>query len=313
MRDDRDRDVTREMQDLESVAIFVTVAKSGSFSEAARELGVSPSAVSKRIARLEAKLGVSLLSRTTRQVQLTEAGEEYFARCSGGLTTIAEADDVMARFGEMPQGMLRVRVPQAFGRLHVAPHLPAFLSKHPQISIDLRFGRLDGGQMEERIDVFIASSDSPNVNLAVKKLTRITRVTCAAPSYIARAGKPASVRDLSNHNCLMFSGSNTVENEWVLRGRGTIQRVRVAGRFRTNDAETMHSAVLSGLGIAHMPTFLVGPDLCSGRLVPIFQDANNSQSASMNVYFPPAKNSLPKIRVFVDFLVALFRGKNWPD
>jgi DNA-binding transcriptional LysR family regulator len=301
------------MQDLESIAVFVTVAKSASFSEAARELGFSPSAVSKRIARLEAQLGVSLLSRTTRKVQLTEAGEEYFERCSGGLTTIAEADEVMARFGEMPQGMLRAKVPQAFGRLHIAPHIPAFLAKHPQISIDLRYGRLRGEQLQERIDVVIASSDPPNVNLAVKTLTRITRVTCAAPSYIARAGKPASVRDLSNHNCLIFSGSDTVENEWVLRGRGTIQRVRVAGRFRTNDAETMHSAVLGGLGIAHMPTFLVGPDLSSGRLIPIFRDANNSQSASMKVYFPRAKDSPPKIRVFVDFLVALFKGKNWPD
>jgi DNA-binding transcriptional LysR family regulator len=296
------------MQDFESIAVFVTVAKSASFSEAARELGFSPSAVSKRIARLEARLGVSLLSRTTRKVQLTEAGEEYFERCSGGLTSIAEADEVIARFREMPRGMLRVNVPQAFGRLHIAPHIPAFLAKHPQISIDLRFGRLE--QTQERVDVFIASADPPNVNLAVKTLTRITRVTCAAPSYIARAGKPASVRDLSKHNCLIFSGSNSVENEWVLRQRGTIQRVRVAGSFRTNDAETMHSAVLSGLGIAHMPSFLVGPDLSAGRLVPIFRDADNSQSASMKVYFPPAKSSLPKIRVFVDFLVALFKGKN---
>ena len=301
------------MQDLESIAVFVTVAKSASFSEAARELGFSPSAVSKRIARLEARLGVSLLSRTTRKVQLTEAGEEYFERCSGGLSTIAEADEVIARSGEMPQGMLRVRVPQAFGRLHIAPHIPAFLAKHQQISVDLRFGRLTGDQMEERIDVVIASSDPPNINLAVKKLAPFTRVTCAAPSYLARAGKPASVRDLSNHNCLMFTGSDSLENEWVLRGRGTIQRVRVAGRYRTNDAEAMHSAVLSGLGIAHLPTFLVGPDLSSGRLVPIFRDVNNSQSASMNAYFPPTKSSLPKIRVFVDFLVALFKRKNWPD
>lgn len=301
------------MQDLESIAVFVTVARSASFSEAARELGFSPSAVSKRIARLEARLGVALLSRTTRKIQLTEAGEEYFERCSGGLTTIAEADEAIARIGELPQGMLRVRVPQAFGRLHVAPHIPAFLAKHPQISIDLRYGRLRNEQPQERIDVVIASSDPPNVNLAVKTLTRITRVTCAAPSYIARAGKPTSVRDLANHNCLLFSGSDTLENEWVLRGRGSIQRVRVAGRFRTNDAETMHAAVLGGLGIAHLPTFLVGPDLSSGRLVPIFRDAANSQSASMKVYFPRAKNSLPKIRVFVDFLVALFRDKTWPD
>lgn len=301
------------MQDLESIAVFVTVAKSASFSEAARELGFTPSAVSKRVARLEARLGVSLFSRTTRKVQLTEAGEEYFERCSGGLNTIAEAGEVIARFGEMPQGMLRVRVPQAFGRLHIAPHIPAFLAKHQQISVDLRFGRLSGEQMEEGTDVYVASSDPPNVNLAVKVLTRITRVTCAAPSYITRAGKPASVRDLSNHDCLIFSGSDSSGNEWVLRGRGTIQRVRVAGRFRTNDAEAMHLAVLSGLGIAHVPTFLVGPDLSSGKLVPIFRDANNSHSATMKVYFPPAKNSLPKIRVFVDFLVALFKGKNWPD
>jgi DNA-binding transcriptional LysR family regulator len=301
------------MQDLESIAVFVTVAKSASFSEAARELGFSPSAVSKRIARLEARLGVSLLSRTTRKIQLTEAGEEYFERCSGGLSAIAEADDVIARSGEMPQGMLRVRVPQAFGRLHIAPHIPAFLAKHQQISVDLRFGRLTGDQMEERIDVVIASSDPPNINLAVKKLAPFTRVTCAAPSYLARAGKPASVRDLSNHNCLIFTGSDSLETEWVLRGRGTIQRVRVAGRFRTNDAEAMHSAVLSGLGVAHLPTFLVGPDLSSGRLVPIFRDVNNGQSASMNVYFPPAKRSLPKIRVFVDFLAALFKRKTWPE
>ena len=276
------------MQDLESVAIFVTVAKSGSFSEAARELGVSPSAVSKRIARLEAQLGVSLLRRTTRKIQLTEAGEEYFGRCSGGLATIAEADDVIARFGETPQGMLRVRVPQAFGRLHVAPHIPAFLAQHPQISIDLRFGRLGGEQTEERIDVVIASSDPPDVNLAVKALAQFTqshvrRSVLYRARWKARVGSRSLKSQLPDVQWLEYRRGR---GKWVLRGRGTIQRVRVAGRFRTNDAETMHSAVLSGLGIAHMPTFLVGPDLTSGRLVPIFRDANNSQSASANVLFP---------------------------
>jgi DNA-binding transcriptional LysR family regulator len=294
---------------LESIAAFVRVAREGSFSSAAREAGVSPSAVSKRITRLENQLGVALLRRTTRKVALTEVGQEFYDRCSQSLSGIQNAIDLMSRSRANPGGLLRVKVPQAFGRLHIAPEIPEFMRRFPDIQIELVFGPLERGLMEERLDVLVASADPPDINLSVQTLAAIERVTCAAPLYLERAGRPVTVDDLVRHNCLMFTGSDSDEDQWVLHEDKGVRRIRVCGSFRTNDAETIYMAVLAGLGVAHMPTFIVGPALASGQLVPLFRDAGGGRGANMKAYYPPPKNRLPKVTAFVDFLVDLFRAR----
>lgn len=297
--------------DLESVAVFVSVVKEGSFSAAARELGLTPSAVSKRIAGLEDGLGVSLLRRTTRMIALTDAGQDFFEICSRSLSAISDAEEMLSQYRSSPHGLLRIRAPQAFGRLHIAPAIPEFMAQYPQIRVDLTLGTLAREFIEERIDVCVASADPRDANLTAKTLAPIERVTCAAPSYIERFGRPSSVGDLARHNCLIFAGS-TIESEWVLHGEDGLRRVKVSGSFRTNDAESLHLAVLGGVGLAHMPTFVVGPALASGRLISIFRDKHKVSRACMSAYYPRAKHRLPKVRAFVDYLVGTFRNKEWP-
>jgi DNA-binding transcriptional LysR family regulator len=297
--------------DLESIAVFVSVVREGSLSAAARRLGFSPSAVSKRIASLERRIGVALLDRTTRKTSLTDAGREFYERCAHGLSEIAAAQEAVGRFGRQPQGILRIKAPQAFGRLHVAPKIPAFLERHPQIRVDFVSGPIARESRDEKIDVWIASSDPPDLTLVSRTLAPIERVTCAAPSYFARRPAPTTAADLASHNCLIFAGSDSVENEWVLHTDQGVSRVRVAGNFRTDDAEAMRAAVLAGVGVAHMPTFVVGPALASGALVAVFRDRAGSGGASMKAYFGGAKYRLPKVKAFVDFLVASFRDEKW--
>lgn len=299
-------------EDLESIAAFVRVVREGSFSAAARKMSVSPSAISKRIARLERDLGIALFNRTTRKLVLSDVGREFYDRCARSLTGIEEAVQLTSRMRGTPSGLLRVKVPQAFGRLHIAPAIPEFMARYPEVELDLTFGWLQSNLMDERIDVLVASTDPPDANIAVKTLASIERVTCGAPSYIARFGRPASVEELAKHNCLMFAGSGSVEDEWVLHEKKGVRRIKVAGTFRTNDAEAIYTAVLGGVGIAHMPTFVVGPSLASGKLVPLFRDAGSPKGATMKVYYPPAKHRLPKVEVFVDFLVSLFKSRRWP-
>lgn len=298
--------------DLTGVAVFVSVVKEGSFSAAARELGLTPSAVSKRIAGLEDGLGVSLLRRTTRMIALTEAGQEFFDICSRSLSAISDAEEMLSRHRSSPHGLLRIKAPQAFGRLHIAPAIPKFMARYPQIRVDLTLGTLAREFIEERIDICVASADPRDSNLTAKTLTPIERVTCAAPSYIERFGRPNSVSDLARHNCLIFSGSDSIENEWVLHEDEGLRRIKVSGNFRTNDAESLYLAVLAGVGLAHMPTFVIGPALASGKLVAIFRDKRKVSGACMSAYYPRAKHRLPKVRAFVDYLAGTFQDKEWP-
>lgn len=296
--------------DLESIAVFVSVVNEGSFSAAARKLGLTPSAVSKRISGLEDGLGVLLLRRTTRRIALTDAGQEFFECCSRSLSAISDAEEMLSRFRSSPHGLLRIKAPQAFGRLHIAPAIPEFMTQYSQIRVDLTLGTPARELIEERIDVCVASVAPRDANLAVKMLTPIERVTCAAPSYIERFGPPNSVSDLARYNCLIFAGAGSMENEWVLHGEGGPLRVKVSGSFRTNDAESLYLAVLAGVGVAHMPTYIVGPALASGRLISIFRDKREVSGACMNAYFPQAKHRLAKVRAFVDYLVKRFQNKN---
>jgi DNA-binding transcriptional LysR family regulator len=296
--------------DLETIAVFVRVVEEKSFTAAGKALGVGPSAVSKKVARLENQLGVSLLNRTTRKLVLTNAGQELFERCLKVLTEMSEAEEAVQSLRKVPHGLMRVKVPQGFGPLHITPLIPKFLSSYPELKIDLTFGHWDKDAMEEQVDVIIASADPPNHNLASRTLMHFERVTCASPAYIRRNGKPKEHKDLAEHNCLIFADSPSTAPEWVYYTRDGVKRVRVSGNFRTNDSDAVYCAVLGGLGIAHMPAYVVADALVDGRLETIFRDSssNGRYGAAMKVYYPPAKHRLPKIKAFIDFLVKSLRA-----
>ena len=293
--------------DLESIALFTRVIRGGSFSAAARDAGITPSAISKRIARLEAQLGVTLLHRTTRKIALTDAGQHFYESCLRGLVQIESAEESLSKFRETPHGLVRVRVPQAFGRKFVTPFIPQFMVENPGVQLDIIYGPLVGDHMDGKIDVLVASADPRDINLPMRVLTPIERVTCASPAYLAREGRPACFGDLATHKCLIFTGSDSAEKEWVLYSASGVKRVRVNGTFRTNNAEAIYSAAISGVGVAHMPTFMADSGLASGELVPIFRDKPGRNGAAMNVYLPHAKYRLPKVEAFVEFLVRACR------
>jgi DNA-binding transcriptional LysR family regulator len=292
--------------DLDSIAVFVAVVNSGSLSAAARELGLTPSAISKRMASLENRVGVVLLRRTTRKFVLTEAGQEFFESTSQSLAALSEAEENLARFRSSPHGLLRIKAPQTFGRLHIAPAISEFMTQNPEVRIDLTLGNPRRDFIEEGIDIYIASSDPQDANIVARTLTPIERVTCASPSYLERFGRPQSFSDLSGHNCLIFAGSESREDEWVLYEESGPKRAKVTGTFRTNDAESLYLAAIAGVGLAHMPTFVVGPALASGKLIAVFHDKHSPSGARMKAYFPRARHRLPKVRAFVDYLVAHF-------
>jgi DNA-binding transcriptional LysR family regulator len=296
--------------DLDSVFAFVRAVGAGSFSAAARDLGVTPSAISKKVGKLEDRLGVILINRTSRKLTLTDAGSEFYQRCARSLADIEDAESAVSHFRDAVHGLLRVNVPQGFGRLYVAPILPEFLLRYPEVQIELLFGQLSKHFFDERIDVLIGSADPPISSLVVRPLMNIDRVACAAPSYLERRGRPESIKELPKHNCLIITSTDSVDHEWVFRTAAGRERVRVSGNFKTNNHEALYLAVLEGVGIAHMPTYIVGPAIASGELVAIFQDvataSDRSLTDTMNAYYPQAKNRLLKVKAFVDFLTARF-------
>lgn len=294
-------------QDLDAVYVFVKAVRAGSFSAAAMELGVTPSAISRKVAKLERQLGVQLLQRTTRKFTLTQVGRDFFSACEEGMACIQRAEESVACARADARGLLRVSVPQGFGKLHVAPLALEILAEHPNLVLDLVFGNKPDFA-DTTIDIVIGSADPSNINMVVRRLMPFRRITCAAPHYLAKHGRPSMVTDLARHNCLMFTGSDSVDDEWAYAHPDGNKRVKISGNFRTNNLDAMRTAVRGGLGIAHMPSYLVAADLKDGTLVELLGDHANpsSHGACMNAYYAPAEHRLPKVTAFLDHLMKHF-------
>lgn len=292
------------MHDVNDLLLFAEVVKAKSFSGAARRLGISKSQVSKVVARLEASLGVQLLQRTTRRLNLTEVGEAYFEHCDRILEELALADDTVHRHQLMPRGKLKISASVAFGTLHVAPALPDFLTLHPQLSVDMTINDRLVDLVEDGYDVALRISPEPGANLVARRLAPIHRKICASPAYLEKCGTPLIPADLTDHNCLDYSFMSTQGN-WHLKGPDGDISVPVSGNLRINDDEALSQAVLGGLGLALLPTFIIGKELQSGRLVEILPGFVPTERFIHAVYL--SNRHLPlKVRALIDFLVARF-------
>jgi DNA-binding transcriptional LysR family regulator len=289
------------MQDLERMAIFARVVEEKSFSAAARRLNLSKSIVSKRVTELERSIGARLLNRTTRALSVTEVGSVFYEHCARILEELAEAKLAVGRLQTAPRGVLRVSAPVAFGRLHVASALPEFLTAHPELRIDMvttdRFVDL----AEEGYDVVVRIVGEPSPNVVARKLAPVNRRICATPDYFKQHGVPKTPRDLEAHNCLTYTYFNP-QDPWRLRGPEGDISVRASGNLRLNDDDALSEAVLHGLGIALLPTFLIGRDLQSGRLQAVLSDYVPLERHIFLVYLPNRHLST-KVRAFIDFFV----------
>lgn len=292
------------MDRLEGIAAFALVVDTGSFTAAAQRLKLSKSAVSAHVQRLEERLGVQLLNRTTRRVATTEAGAAYHQHCARILAEAEAAEQAATALHREPRGTLRVSAPDAFGWMHVAPAIPTFRARFPEIAIDLRLEEKHVNLVDEGFDLAIRIGELPDSPLVVRKLAPSRTMLCAAPRYLERFGEPQSPRDLSAHACLCFPPLWR-GGRWHLVSKQRQERVAVAGALVTNSAEVLRATALGGGGIALLPIWGVADDLRGGALKRVLPGWAPPSSVIHAVY-PGNRRMSAKVRAFVDHLLRHF-------
>ncbi len=297
------------LDELTSMAVFARVVELRSFSAAARELGLSKSAVSTRVSRLEASLGVRLMHRTTRKLSLTEAGLALYERCARIVQAADEAAEVAEDASSAPRGTLRVNAPVTFSQLYMGPVLASFLAAYPEVRVALTVSDRLVDLVEEGTDVAIRITRLQDSSLIARKLADDRGVVVASPDYLARRGTPEVPEDLVEHDCLRYSGLDA-RVEWRFVGPDGPYSVPVRGPLVASDGAVLREGAVAGLGLAVVPTFMVADDLAAGRLVIVLDD---HRDAPLGVYAVMAerRHLAPKVRVFVDYLAARFAEPPW--
>jgi len=294
------------MHDLNAIPVFAAVIEQGSFSKAAEKLGITKSAVSKRISSLEGQLGVKLLHRSTRQLSLTEAGEHYFKYAAQALDAAKHAENAASKLQQTPQGTLRISTPMSFGHLHVAPIIPKFLTQFPQISIHMDMKDTWSDIINEGFDIVLRAGTLPDSSLFARQLAPLHSVLCASPEYLNQYGIPHSPQELLQHNCILYT-YHTVINEWVFVKNDEQQTVQITGNYQVNNSEALQESLVQGLGIGRLPTFIAGNTIKSGKLLPVLCDYKMPFKTIYAVF--PEKQYLPeKVRLFINFLLENFGG-----
>jgi len=294
------------MDRLAALTAFAAVVETGSFAAAARRLGRSTSRLSRQVADLEAGLGARLLHRTTRALTLTEAGRAYHEQVARILADLDAADQSVGRLQAAPRGRLRVAAPMSFGIRHLAPALPDFLARYPEIALDMAMNDRFVDLIDEGFDLAVRIGRLAESSLISRRLAPLRRVLCASPDYLAAHGTPRTPDDLAAHACLGYSNL-TPQEEWSFSDPLSRRPwpVRIEARLRINNGDALRLAALAGVGLGLLPTFIVGPDLAAGTLVPLL-DPYLRQEGAIHALYPPARHLSPKVRAFVDFLAGRF-------
>ena len=297
-----------KMESMDAIPVFVAVVEEGSFAAAARRIGVTKSAVSKRISQLETRLGVQLLHRSTRKLSLSEAGEQYFAHAIQSLAAAQDAEDAVAQLQGAPQGRLRINTPMSFGRLHIAPLVPDFLAAYPGVGVDMVMDDRVVDMVEGGFDLAIRVRTLEDSALIARKLAPCHNLLCAAPSYLKKHGTPKHPDDLQEHNCLQYAYASTIHTwRFEEKNNGGIVSLDVTGNYQVNNSEALRQALVAGVGIARLPTFIASADITAGRLVPLLPDYK-LPSQIIYAVFPERRHLPAKVRVFIDYLVEKIGG-----
>jgi DNA-binding transcriptional LysR family regulator len=293
--------------------IFARVVTAKSMSAAAREVNLSPAVISKRIRRLEERLGVRLLQRTTRQLSLTEAGQGFYERVISILASVEDAEAWVSSGAAGARGTLRVSAPTSFGRMHIAPHLKRFLDRNAMVTVDLVLTDSFVDIVGDSFDLAVRIADLQDSSLVAKRLAPNHRVLCAAPAYLRERGTPSTPDDLVRH---VLMAHNT--DQWRLEGpahdgQAGVATVRVAGPLRTNSSEVVREALLAGVGIALRSTWDVGPELKSGQLVRVLPLYSGGRRVAIHAVYPSRRHMEQKVRSFVDYLADLYGATPYWD
>jgi len=284
---------------LERLDAFVAVAEAGSFVAASAKLGRDASILSRRVTQLEQQLGVRLFSRTTRRLSLTEVGTQYYRRIRGLLDELVVASREASDVAASPQGLLRVSVPVTFGRQWIAPLLPQFLANHPGMRIDMRFSDRLIDVVAENFDVAIRVGVLRDSSLTARKISAYRMLLVAAPSYLARHGRPREPSDLLKHSCLGFSGHASWP-DWPLMKDGKRKTIRPVGPLVADNSEAVLMSAIAGAGITFTPDWLAGPALRDGSLVEVLSGWGSKGDGGVFAVLPPGRLVPAKARLFVE-------------
>lgn len=290
---------------------FVAVAERLSFAEAAADLNLVPSSVSRQIAKLESSLGISLFTRTTRRVALTEPGRLYFEECLDLLDKIEEMDQTMSAFVSEPHGTLNISAPIAFGRLFINRAIDDFQSLHEKLTVNASFTDDYVDLIAGGYDLVIRTGSLPDSSLIARRIATNRRRVVASPRYVANHGVPAKPEDLATHNCVLYTHYNSRGSTWSFSVGDRKEVVDVTGDYRTNSSDAVHQAALDGRGIALLADYLIHEDVQAGRLVQLLPNWESYPEAGIYVVYPPTKQLLPKVRAFIRFLESRFSRERW--
>lgn len=297
------------MDRLTEMEAFATVVDQGGFTDAARKMGISKSAVSKHVSSLEARLGARLLNRTTRRVSPTEIGLAYYDRALRVLNDAGEADALVSSMQSDPSGLLRISVATDFGVNHLSPVLGQFLDDYPDITVNMVLNNRYVELISEGFDMAIRIGELEDSTLRARKLTETTKRMIASPGYLDKYGRPTKIDDLK----LLHYSSQSNGSVWKLTSpSGEKRQVRTAGGLSVNDGQSLLNAAISGLGIAYLPSFLYAQALKDGLIVDVIPDLPVETQGIYAVY-PPGRFTQPKVRAFIDFLVHAFAEKGPTD
>lgn len=300
--------IDNKMIDLDGLAVYAKVVELGSFTAAADVLGMSKSAVSKQVSKLEERLGAQLLRRTTRRLNLTEVGEAFYERCRRIVSEAEEAELAVTRLQDEPRGILRVNAPVSFGMGYLANALPDFMRSYPEVTVDIAFADRRVDLIEEGVDVAIRIGRLEDSTLIARRITDVRRAVVASPEYWERYGRPETPSDLLHHNCLTYEYF-ALGNNWQFVDPKTGENllIPIKGSLHSNNGSVLAQAAIAGIGVIHMPLFMVPNAFREGRLESVLDEWMDAP-IGLHAVYPSSRHLSAKVRAFVDFLVSRYSG-----
>lgn len=299
------------MNNFSDIVAYVRVVEAHSFVAAAQTLGMSPSAISKAVSRLEERLGARLLNRTTRSLSLTDVGSSFYERCRDALGQLDHAESEVSESRGVPRGRLRVDVPVSLGRRLIVPALPRFIAQYPEISVQMSMNDRVVDLVQEGIDAALRVGNLSDSSLIARRIAQLRGVTCASPEFIERYGEPRDPTELKPEHCItMFKLGNNQTRAWLFRKGETEHQVTPAARLSFSDPESAVQAAVSGAGFVRALDFTVEAQVAAGLLRPVLQDWNDGAGWPISVVYPQHRQPTAKIRAFIDFVSGLFPQSN---
>jgi DNA-binding transcriptional LysR family regulator len=289
-------------RNLDEIFAFAAVVETGSFVAGGQALGLTRSAIGKAVTRLEKRLGVRLLNRTTRKLSVTDDGRIFHEHCIQIITLLEETEASVGQTSSTPTGLLRLTVPESYGRIHVLPLLNRFMEDWPELQVDVSFSDRVADMVEDGFDLAVRiGAGATDTRLISRVVAEYKTVVCAAPTYLDKRGRPQIPDDLSSHTCLIFK-SGTQKQAWRLReADGTWSTVGGRSRLRLDSGEAIKDAAIAGMGLAYLPSFLVNKSIADGQLEQVLKPFE-TRTIPILIVYPSKRYLAPKVRHLVDLM-----------